>query len=185
MQGYDYWDLDGDGYAEMAALDRNLDGVYDVTMNDTNLDGYFEGYSWDSNFDGRLDASAVDTTGDGFLDTAGFDVDGDGVIDVLVDPAAFPVGSALPSASPSLATPLVGGGYGSFHIDTSNLHVSNPGLIGPPTRSDTIVNHLTSVLPLADPFSAISILGILESQNNLGRIWTLTPSPYSPLSRFW
>jgi hypothetical protein len=77
----EFYDTDGDGFIDTAAVDITGDGMPDVLYTDLNNDGVFDPAMFDNNGDGSFDTAFYDTDGDGVVDTTVMDTNGDGYFD--------------------------------------------------------------------------------------------------------
>ena len=80
----DYFDNDGDVYAETVMTDSDGNGYYDIGQYDLNLDGYYETVTLDADANGTAEAIWVDTNADGYFETVAVDSNYDGAADTLL-----------------------------------------------------------------------------------------------------
>jgi len=77
-------DSDGDGVADLAAVDVDRDGVLDDAVSDTDGDGRADLLLVDTDDDGVAETAGVDTNLDAQVDTQLVDADGDGSPEVTL-----------------------------------------------------------------------------------------------------
>jgi hypothetical protein len=186
FDGFSWSDANADGISDGGLGDTTGDGLYDSSVVDADdYDGTLGGYGYDTNVEG-VDTVHADTTLAGQVDTIGTDSGGEGIIDTAVPPAVGSPAGLYPDVA------VIGGDEApDYELLIGGEPVENPqDLFGPtvtvgsPDENSVAATYADLVSHVGDPWEAMTITNIINSQIDTAGVWTLPDGFYREIYRW-